>query len=71
MKYSDLVQVKPLTVRPDTAERMLEAPHLFQEMVKAGWIKPIFKANRCTLYAVEDLEGCVERLKRGEIPSTP
>lgn len=68
MKYSDLIQIKPLTVRPETAERLFEAPHLFQEMVKSGWIKPCYRTNRCTLYLVKDLEACAERLSRGERP---
>ncbi len=44
--------MKPFTVRPETAAALFEAPHLLQDMVKAGWIKPCYKTNRCTLYLV-------------------
>jgi hypothetical protein len=68
MKYSEIIQIKPFTVRPDTAERLFEAPMLFQTMVKAGWIKPCYKTNRCVLYLVTDLTKCAERLARGDRP---
>jgi hypothetical protein len=70
VKNSKVVQIKPFTVRPETAAALFEAPHLFQEMVKAGWIKPCYKSNRCTLYVVSDLEKCAQRLANGEIPSS-
>ena len=68
MRYSDIIKVEPLTVRPETAERLFEAPHLFQTMVKAGWVKPCYKTNRCVLYLVTDLKKCAERLARGDRP---
>ena len=69
MNYSSIVQIKPLTVRPDTAAALFGAPHLFQDMVKAGWVTPCYKTNRCTLYLVRDLEKCAERLARGDRPN--
>jgi hypothetical protein len=69
MKYSDIIRVPPLTVRPDTAERLFEAPQVFQDMVRAGWVQPCFKSNRCVLYLYKDLEKCAERLARGERPT--
>ena len=69
MKNSGTVQIKPFTVRPETAAALFEAPHLLQDMVKAGWIKPCYKTNRCTLYLVPDLEKCAERLALGESPA--
>ncbi len=68
MKNSVAVQIKPFTVRPETAAALFGAPHLLQDMVKAGWVTPCYKTNRCTLYLVSDLEGCAERLAQGEIP---
>src|SRR6202046_818124 len=55
VKHTASIQLKPFTVRPETAAALFEAPHLFQDMVKAGWIKPCYKTNRCTLYLVTDL----------------
>jgi hypothetical protein len=68
MKGADIIWIKPFTVRPETAAALFEAPHLFQDMVKADWIKPCYKTNRCTLYLVADLEVCASRLAKGERP---
>jgi len=68
MKHSPKVQIEPFTVRPETAAALFDAPHLLQDMVKAGWITPCYKTHRCTLYLVEDLKRCAERLVNGERP---
>jgi hypothetical protein len=68
MKGTDIVWIKPFTVRPETAAALFEAPHLLQDMVKAGWVTPCYKTNRCTLYLVSDLEKCADRLSQGETP---
>ncbi len=71
MKPGVVLQLKPFTVRPETAAALFEAPHLFQDMVKAGWIEPCIKGNRCTLYLVSDLEKCALRLAAGDRPKPP
>lgn len=68
MKDSATVQIKPFTVRPETAAALFGAPHLFQDMVKAGWITPCYRTHRCTLYLVSDLEKCAVRLAQGDKP---
>jgi hypothetical protein len=68
VKNSPSVQIKPFTVRPETAAALFDAPHLLQDMVKAGWVKPCYRTHRCTLYLVTDLEKCAERLAKGERP---
>jgi hypothetical protein len=68
MKRHEIIRLKALTVRPKTAEQLFEAPHLFNEMVRAGWVRPCYKSNRCTLYLVTDLEACALRLASGERP---
>ena len=68
MKVFTIIKMRPFTVRPETAAALFEAPHLFQEMVRAGWVKPCYKSNRCTLYVVNELEKCAERLAKGERP---
>jgi hypothetical protein len=68
VKRQDIVRLKALTVRPRNAASLFEAPHLFDEMVRAGWIKPCYKSNRCTLYLVTDLESCALRLASGDRP---
>lgn len=68
MKHTDIVQVKPFTLRPKEAAALFGAPRLFQDMVRAGWIKPCYKAHRCTLYLFSDLEACARRLAQGERP---
>jgi hypothetical protein len=37
-------------------------------MVRAGWVKPCYKSNRCTLYLMSDLEACALRLGSGQRP---
>jgi hypothetical protein len=68
VKQPQIIRLKPLTVRPKTAERLFEAPHLFNEMVRAGWVRPCYKSNRCTLYLMSDLEACALRLGSGQRP---
>ena len=70
MKSKVIVQIEPFMVRPEIAGALLGTPHLVQDMVKAGWIKPCYKVSRCTLYLVRDLKECAERLARGERPTT-
>jgi hypothetical protein len=68
MKRLGIVQMRPFTVRPDTAAALFGTPHMIQDMVKAGWLKPCYQVSRCTLYLVSDLEECAMRLAQGEKP---
>lgn len=59
-----------LAIRQNAAIRALGGSEkLFRRMLKNGWLRPIVKLHRLQLYAVQDLHACVERLKRGDIPS--
>jgi hypothetical protein len=39
--HPSLIRLKALTVRPKTAERLFEAPHLFNEMVRFAGLNPV------------------------------
>jgi hypothetical protein len=34
----------------------------------AGWLKPIIKGRRRTIYRVEDVLNCMRRIEAGELP---
>lgn len=69
MRYSVVTASSPQRlVDEDGAGLYVRIPALFEKMLKAGWIKPTTNRRKVTLYDLEDLDGCVERLKRGEYP---
>ena len=70
MKITDIVQMKPLGVREDEAERLIGIAYLFTKMLRAGWIKPIVHRNKEKLFSVEDVERCFLLLRNGEHPDT-
>lgn len=70
VKLSDLLQstvrVEPLLVRPDQAALILGSVELVDDLLAAGWLRPVISRKRLTLYSLVDLQGCVARLQAGE-----
>jgi len=54
--------------RPDEAAYALGSEKLLQECVEAGWLKPIIKRHKLTLYALSDITRCWARILGGELP---
>lgn len=54
--------------------RAAELPVLFaswdlaHRCTKAGWLKPILRGRRRTLYRLSDIAGCMNRIEAGECP---
>lgn len=72
MRFSELLQVTaaPLLVRPDVAQAIVGSAEFLKELEAAGWLKPVVRRNRLTLYSVRQLQRCAERLEAGETPSS-
>jgi hypothetical protein len=62
------VSVNKFGYRPDEAAFALGSEKLLRECVEAGWLKPIIKRHKLTLYAVTDITRCWARILGGELP---
>jgi hypothetical protein len=73
MRYSDLIDNSVTTpaalVRPEAAAKMLGSEEFLRELEQAGWIHPVIRRKRLTLYSVRHLYACAARLEAGETPS--
>lgn len=68
MKYSDLVKIEPLMIDGDGAGVLLGRKSVFEDMVRAGWIKPVVHRHKAKLYKLADLKSCARRLEQGDYP---
>ena len=55
--------------RPLEAAYALGSQKLLAECVAAGWIKPVVKRHKLTLYDRADIAKCWTRILAGELPS--
>lgn len=62
------VLIDPRLLRPDDAARYVGGEGILRLFVLAGWLKPIVRRKRLTLYARADLDSCCLRLEAGEFP---
>jgi hypothetical protein len=62
--------INKLGYRPDEAAFVLGSEKLLQECVAAGWLKPIIKRHKLTLYALSDITRCWARILGGELPNS-
>jgi len=56
-------------LRPNEAAFALGSEKLLKECVAAGWIKPIVKRHKLTLYDRADIASCWARILGGEVPT--
>ncbi|HEY2681545.1 MAG TPA: hypothetical protein VGI59_09520 [Candidatus Udaeobacter sp.] len=69
MRYSVITASTPQRLVDETGAGIyVRIPALFDQMLRAGWIKPAVHKRKIKLFDLEDLDKCVERLKSGEIP---
>ncbi len=65
-KFSALID--PRLLRPDDAARYVGGEGIVRLFVTAGWLVPVVRRKRLTLYRRADLDGCCSRLEAGEFP---
>jgi hypothetical protein len=65
MKYSQLRR----GLSPEDAAAYVGSKELLRQFERAKWLKPFVRGNRLTRYDIRDLDGCIDRLKAGEILS--
>jgi len=65
-KFSALIE--PRLLRPDSAASYVGGEGILRLLVAAGWLKPIVRRKRLTLYRRADLDSCCARLEAGEFP---
>jgi hypothetical protein len=69
MKAGSTPIVTPQGLRPPQAAAYIGCAKLLEEMDKAGWISPVIKRHKLTLYSRAHLDAAFERLLTGEIPT--
>lgn len=42
---------------------------LLRQMEKAGWVKPVLRRHKLTLFDCDAICGAWERIKKGEVPT--
>ena len=57
-----------LGYRPDEAAAVIGSVQLLNEVVQAGWLKPVIQRHKLTLYDGLDIERCWIRICAGEQP---
>jgi hypothetical protein len=65
------VSINKLGYRPDEAAFALGSAKLLEACVKAGWLQPVIKRHKLTLYADRDIARCWMRILGGETPTWP
>ena len=74
MRFSEIVEnsisTPAVLLRPEAAAKMVGSVEFLRELEAAGWIKPVIRRSRLTLYSVRHLQNCAYRLEAGEIPSS-
>jgi len=65
MKYSQLRR----GLSPEDAAAYVGSKELLRQFERAKWLKPFVRGNWLTRFDIRDLDGCIDRLKAGEILS--
>jgi hypothetical protein len=69
MRYSVITESSPQRLTDaEGAGLYVKVPALFAKMREAGWIKPVVQRPRMTLFDLNQLDQCVERLASGDFP---
>ncbi len=68
--FSNVV-FQPRFLRAEDAGRYIGCPGLLIRCEKAGWIKPVVREHRMTVFSRRNLDECCDRLERGEFPDSP
>lgn len=55
-------------VRCMEARAMIGGRSLLERAERAGWIKPVCRGKRMTLFKRQDVEACIARIGWGELP---
>jgi hypothetical protein len=63
MKYSQLKR----GLSPEEAAAYVGSKELLRQFERAKWLKPFVRGNRLTRFDIRDLDGCIDRLKAGEL----
>jgi len=55
-------------IRAMEARKMIGGRGLLERAERAGWIKPVCRGKRMTLFKRQDVEACIARIGWGELP---
>lgn len=70
MKYSELVEVKPLLVSRAQANAMVHSAPLMARLVHFAWVRRI-EPGGVELFRVEDIQKALDRMRREALPQLP
>ena len=60
--------LKKLALRPDDVDFMLGSRTLREEMLAAGWLKPVVQRHKLTLFDAAEVSKAWARILNGETP---
>jgi hypothetical protein len=63
MKYSEFKR----GLSPEEAAAYVGSKELLRQFERAKWLRPFVRGNRLTRFDIRDLDGCIDRLKAGEL----
>jgi hypothetical protein len=58
-----------LGFRPRDAIAAIGSKSLYERCVRAGWLTPVVRQHKLTLYRHEDVARCWARIVKGELPA--
>ena len=68
----EIVRIEPRALRPEAAAEFIGvSPGVLNRCREAGWIKPLLRGNRLTIYRVSALELLLNRIEREGLPGEP
>jgi hypothetical protein len=69
LKPSRIMKDYPVKLgyRPRDAIAAIGSKKLYLECVRRGWLKPVVRQHKLTLFEWRDIEKCFERIAAGEL----
>lgn len=68
MDNRDEIGIKPLGLRPNQVAKIFGSHQIYLDTCRAGWLKPIIKRHKLTLYDHRAVKRVWERIRQGEDP---
>jgi hypothetical protein len=62
------ISINKLGLRPEDVNTILGSRQLKQEMEAAGWLSPVIRRHKLTLYDAGDVNRAWARILAGEVP---
>lgn len=61
--------LNPRWVRAGDLPRLFCSWDLAYRCQKSGWLTPVIQGNRRTIFRIQDVHDCMDRMEKGEFPA--